>query len=289
MSPRPFSTQTLAANAPIHSPFRLHFYITYHTQLHVEAREWKEAFTLAQLHPGKFSDEVFLPYAEWLAIEDRFEEALVSGQWPGVVVGWAARGWTRRHAATTRVPCSRLPVSLATPHPRPPLIHSWLYTNAPPCPPPPPPSPLMPVTSLPFFVFPLPLNHQDAYEKVGRLDLSTKILNNLTHNAVAESRFSDAAYCYWRLAMENVKMGFQNVEKGVTARNEAVDSFWALSTRADVYHAYSMVHKVGAGHAPCLIVVQVCLVPGRGGGVASAPAPGPIASPALVWLWLPGH
>ncbi len=49
-------------------------------QLHVEAREWKEAFTLAQLHPGKFSDEVFLPYAEWLAIEDRFEEALVCAQ-----------------------------------------------------------------------------------------------------------------------------------------------------------------------------------------------------------------
>ena len=47
-------------------------------QLHVEAREWKEAFALAQLHPGKFNDDVFLPYAEWLAIEDRFEEALVS-------------------------------------------------------------------------------------------------------------------------------------------------------------------------------------------------------------------
>ena len=46
-------------------------------ELHVEAREWKEAFALAQAHPGKFSDEVFLPYAEWLAIEDRFEEALV--------------------------------------------------------------------------------------------------------------------------------------------------------------------------------------------------------------------
>ncbi len=50
---------------------------TAHVQLHVEAREWKEAFSLAQQHPGKFSDEVFLPYAEWLAIEDRFEEALV--------------------------------------------------------------------------------------------------------------------------------------------------------------------------------------------------------------------
>jgi intraflagellar transport protein 122 len=87
---------------------------------------------------------------------------------------------------------------------------------------------------------------QDAYEKVGRLDLSTKILKNLTHNAVAESRFSDAAYCYWRLAMENVKMGFQNVEKGVTSHNEGVDTFWALSTKADVYHAYSMVHKVRA-------------------------------------------
>lgn len=40
-------------------------------QLHVEAKEWQEAFALADANPGKFNEAVFLPYAEWLAIEDR--------------------------------------------------------------------------------------------------------------------------------------------------------------------------------------------------------------------------
>jgi intraflagellar transport protein 122 len=93
----------------------------------------------------------------------------------------------------------------------------------------------------------LPL--QDAYEKVGRLDLSTKILNQLTHNAVAEGRFQDAAYSYWRLAMENAKMSQQAIEKGTMTKAEALASFTKLSTRADVYHAYSMVHK-----ARCLLL-----------------------------------
>ena len=79
---------------------------------------------------------------------------------------------------------------------------------------------------------------------MGRLDLSAKILYQLTHNAVAEGRFSDAAYSYWRLAMENAKMGQQNVEKGTGTREEAIASFTKLSVKADVYHAYSMVHKV---------------------------------------------
>ena len=37
--------------------------------------DWETAMELAQNHPGKFNDNVFEPYAQYLAGEDRFEEA----------------------------------------------------------------------------------------------------------------------------------------------------------------------------------------------------------------------
>ena len=42
--------------------------------LYVEAREWKEAFALAETHP-EYRDLVFVPYAQWLAENDKFAEA----------------------------------------------------------------------------------------------------------------------------------------------------------------------------------------------------------------------
>ncbi|MED6266259.1 hypothetical protein CHARACLAT_000298, partial [Characodon lateralis] len=43
-------------------------------QLHVETRNWEEAFSLVEKHP-QFKYDVFVPYAQWLAENDRFEEA----------------------------------------------------------------------------------------------------------------------------------------------------------------------------------------------------------------------
>ncbi|KAM8830455.1 intraflagellar transport protein 122 homolog [Synchiropus picturatus] len=43
-------------------------------QLHVETRHWEEAFSLVDKHP-QFRNDVFVPYAQWLAENDRFEEA----------------------------------------------------------------------------------------------------------------------------------------------------------------------------------------------------------------------
>ncbi|KAG8002573.1 hypothetical protein GBF38_015038 [Nibea albiflora] len=43
-------------------------------QLHVETRHWDEAFSLVEKHP-QFKNNVFVPYAQWLAENDRFEEA----------------------------------------------------------------------------------------------------------------------------------------------------------------------------------------------------------------------
>ncbi|XP_054694086.1 intraflagellar transport protein 122 homolog isoform X2 [Grus americana] len=43
-------------------------------QLHVETHRWEEAFALSEKHP-EFKDDVYVPYAQWLAENDRFEEA----------------------------------------------------------------------------------------------------------------------------------------------------------------------------------------------------------------------
>ncbi|PIK43960.1 putative intraflagellar transport protein [Apostichopus japonicus] len=42
--------------------------------LHVESRNWEAAFTLVEKH-SEFKDDVYVPYARWLAENDRFEEA----------------------------------------------------------------------------------------------------------------------------------------------------------------------------------------------------------------------
>jgi intraflagellar transport protein 122 len=42
--------------------------------LHVEAKNWTEAFSLAQKLP-QYKHLVYIPYAEWLAENDKFVEA----------------------------------------------------------------------------------------------------------------------------------------------------------------------------------------------------------------------
>ena len=128
-------------------------------ELHIELHHWEEAFMLASAHEGRFSDDVFLPYAEWLAISDRFEEA------------------------------------------------------------------------------------QEAYKKAGRPDLSRKILQQLTHNAVVERRYQDAGYYFWILAQENLKMvgdgdELSEIDQGYRQR------FHEYSTLAELYYAYHFIYQV---------------------------------------------
>lgn len=42
--------------------------------LHIEFHQWEEALAQLKTHP-QFADKVYLPYADWLAANDRFEEA----------------------------------------------------------------------------------------------------------------------------------------------------------------------------------------------------------------------
>jgi len=45
-------------------------------QLYIRKENWVDATRLADEHEGKFDKSVFLPYAEWLAVQDRFDAAL---------------------------------------------------------------------------------------------------------------------------------------------------------------------------------------------------------------------
>ena len=105
---------------------------------------WNEASKLADQHEGMFDVTVFLPYAEWLVSQDRYEDAM------------------------------------------------------------------------------------EAYNKAGRRDLSRKVLEELTFNAVSESRFKDAAYYFWMLS------------KDPDSDNPSAQA--ECERKADLYFAYSTVH-----------------------------------------------
>lgn len=128
--------------------------------LHMESHRWDEAFQLCQTHP-EYSAQIYLPWAEWLAFNDRFDDAL------------------------------------------------------------------------------------DAYKKAKRPDLSLQMVEKLTHNAVVEHRFKDAATYFWRLATEMISsLSVEGLNPDEAARKQAqsIENFWELRRRADVYYAYSYIH-----------------------------------------------
>jgi intraflagellar transport protein 122 len=117
--------------------------------LYARKQMWVEAAALAEQHEGEFDVSVFLPYAEWLVMRDRFQEAM------------------------------------------------------------------------------------EAYKRAGRRDLSRKVLMELTHNAVLECRFKDAAYYYWVLAKDA-----ESDESG--SATTQMQHEW--EHKADLYFAYSTIH-----------------------------------------------
>ncbi|NXM32108.1 IF122 protein, partial [Oxyruncus cristatus] len=123
-------------------------------QLHVETHHWEEVLALSEKHP-EFKDDVYVPYAQWLAENDRFEEA------------------------------------------------------------------------------------QKAFHKAGRQTEAVKVLEQLTHNAVVESRFNDAAYYYWMLSMQCLDIAQENEQQ----KTEMLQKFHHFQHLAEVYHAYHFIHR----------------------------------------------
>ncbi|XP_070093324.1 intraflagellar transport protein 122 homolog isoform X17 [Equus przewalskii] len=122
-------------------------------QLHVETQRWDEAFALGEKHP-EFKDDIYVPYAQWLAENDRFEEA------------------------------------------------------------------------------------QKAFHKAGRQEEAVRVLEQLTHNAVVESRFNDAAYYYWMLSMQCLNIAQDPAQKDVM-----LSKFHHFQHLAELYHGYHAIHR----------------------------------------------
>uniref|UniRef100_A0A8C7ZEQ6 Intraflagellar transport protein 122 homolog n=1 Tax=Oryzias sinensis TaxID=183150 RepID=A0A8C7ZEQ6_9TELE len=123
-------------------------------QLHVDSKNWEEALSLVEKHP-QFKCDVFVPYAQWLAENDRFEEA------------------------------------------------------------------------------------QKAFHKAGRQDSAVKVLEQLTHNAVVENRFSDAGYYYWMLSMQCLDIARDYEEQ----RDEMLTKFKRFQHLAELYHVYHSIQR----------------------------------------------
>ena len=131
-------------------------------QLYVKMRKWEDAFGIMKQNPGQFEKDVYLPYAEFLALNDKFDEA------------------------------------------------------------------------------------QKAYRDAGLPELSLKMLGQLTHNAVSEHRFKDAAFYFWLLAQENVKLIPENsTSKKKFTRQQVIayKKFRKYQQRAKQYYAYSFVYQ----------------------------------------------
>uniref|UniRef100_A0A2K5I4B1 Intraflagellar transport protein 122 homolog n=1 Tax=Colobus angolensis palliatus TaxID=336983 RepID=A0A2K5I4B1_COLAP len=122
-------------------------------QLHVETQRWDEAFALGEKNP-EFKDDIYMPYAQWLAENDRFEEA------------------------------------------------------------------------------------QKAFHKAGRQREAVQVLEQLTNNAVAESRFNDAAYYYWMLSMQCLDIAQDPAQKDMM-----LGKFHHFQHLAELYHGYHAIHR----------------------------------------------
>lgn len=123
-------------------------------QLHVETRHWDEAFSIVEKHP-QFKNNVYVPYAQWLAENDRFEEA------------------------------------------------------------------------------------QNAFHKAGLQNEAVKVLEQLTHNAVVENRFSDAGYYYWMLSMQCLDIARESGDQC----SDMLGKFDRFQHLAELYHVYRSIQR----------------------------------------------
>eukprot|EP01135_Chromosphaera_perkinsii_P010267 Nk52_evm9s2085 gene=Nk52_evmTU9s2085 len=124
--------------------------------MYVEARQWDEAFSLVEHNP-EFRDEIYLPYATWLAENDKFEEA------------------------------------------------------------------------------------QEAFRKAGKKDEAIKVLEQLAHNAVVESRFDDAGYYFWMLSTECLLQA-EMPDTDQYTREVLLEKYQDHQQLADLYYAYNFIH-----------------------------------------------
>lgn len=84
---------------------------------------------------------------------------------------------------------------------------------------------------------------QEAYKKAGRPDLSLRIIEFLTNNAISEKRYQDAAQYYWLLATESLSLVKAMGSKATKEDRTHHINFNEYLTNAEIYQAYNLVHK----------------------------------------------
>ncbi|RUS86065.1 hypothetical protein EGW08_006158 [Elysia chlorotica] len=122
--------------------------------MRVEAKHWDDAFTLVEKHP-EYKSDVYVPYAQWLAEKDRFEEA------------------------------------------------------------------------------------QQAFHKAGLQAEAVKVLEQLTLNAVNETRFDDAGYYFWKLSIQCLDIAREEPER----RHDMLQKFKDFQAKADIYYVYHTINR----------------------------------------------
>ena len=129
-------------------------------EIHVELQQWEDALAILRSHP-EHREGVYLAYGNWLAVNDRFDEA------------------------------------------------------------------------------------QKAFDDAGRPDLSSKMLDQLTHNAVIECRFNDAGYYFWLLAQEHLRLigTCPSVAQMSLKQKKHWAKFQELQQRAEIYFSYHHVFR----------------------------------------------
>jgi len=127
-------------------------------KLHVECEKWEEAFMLAKQNP-EMESMIYLPYADWLSANDKFDEA------------------------------------------------------------------------------------QEAYKKAGRPDLSLRIIEFLTQNAITEKRYQDAAQYYWLLSTESLRLVATMGSKQTKEDKKHQLNFQEYLNLSEIYQAYHLINK----------------------------------------------
>ncbi len=85
----------------------------------------------------------------------------------------------------------------------------------------------------------------EAYRKSGREDRAARMMQQLTFNAVVESRFKDASYYYWLLASETLRVAAKkdNLQKAMATYTDQLH-------KADLYYAYAHVEDFFLPYTP---------------------------------------
>ena len=83
-----------------------------------------------------------------------------------------------------------------------------------------------------------------AYQRAGKAELSRRMLEQLTHNAVLERRFRDAGYCYWLMSDEIATVLKGKKREALSdAERDDLERFQEFKDRSEIYYAYHLVHR----------------------------------------------